>query len=127
MRRGPKLFRGVRQVDQYAEEDAVIDRDTKSIGDDIKANVLGSMNVLEKAAAWMILRWLKREAGGLIMKRLKNWETTIAGLVIAGITVALSMGWITSEQSAMLIGAATAAGLFAAKDGKTGSAPGMGE
>ena len=47
---------------------------------------------------------------------MKNWKTTLAGIIVAGVGFATYMGWITTE-AALAIGAlATAIGLGVAKD-----------
>lgn len=47
---------------------------------------------------------------------LSSWKTTIAGLVVLGLSVALAFGKITLEQYSILLGGATAAGLVTSKD-----------
>lgn len=47
---------------------------------------------------------------------MKNWKTTIAGVLVALITLATYQGWITAEQATSITGALTALGLIVAKD-----------
>jgi len=51
------------------------------------------------------------------MKRILNsWKTTLAGLVILVSLVLMSLSVISGEQFVAILGAVTAAGLFASKD-----------
>lgn len=48
---------------------------------------------------------------------LKNWKTTLAGVIVGGVGIALSLKYITPEVAASIITIAGALGLVAAKDG----------
>ena len=67
----------------------MIDKNTKSIGDDIRANVLGRLNIVEKAAAWVILRVIKREGKNIMVSVLKQDGRT-SGTRVTALLVALS-------------------------------------
>jgi len=47
---------------------------------------------------------------------MKNWKTTLAGVIVAALGVASAMGWISVEVSGAILTIATAVGLVAAKD-----------
>ena len=47
---------------------------------------------------------------------MKNWKTTLAGVIVAGVTFATYMGWITVEIGGAILGLAVAIGLGVAKD-----------
>ena len=47
---------------------------------------------------------------------MNNWKTTLAGVIVAGLGVASSMGWISPEVAGAILTIATAIGLIAAKD-----------
>lgn len=49
---------------------------------------------------------------------MKNWKTTVAGIIVVAIGVATKMEWITVDVSAAIITIATSLGLIAAQDGK---------
>lgn len=52
---------------------------------------------------------------------IKNWKTTLGGIIVAGVTIALAMHKITPDVAAAISGLAITLGLIAAKDGdKTG-------
>lgn len=56
-----------------------------------------------------------------LYKRLtKNWKTTLAGVIILVSLVLMSFGIITGDQFTAILGAVTAAGLFASKDSERG-------
>ena len=67
----------------------MIDKNTKSIGDDIRANVLGRLNIVEKAAAWVILRVIKREGKNIMASVLKQDGRT-SGTRVTSLLIALS-------------------------------------
>jgi hypothetical protein len=45
-----------------------------------------------------------------------NWKTTVAAAVVALITFAQTLGWITPEQANMLTGIAVSLGFAVARD-----------
>jgi len=47
---------------------------------------------------------------------MKNWKTTVAGILVAAIAGATALGYLTAEQAAEITGALTALGLIAATD-----------
>lgn len=47
---------------------------------------------------------------------MKNWKTTVAGIVVAGIAVATALGYLTAQQATAIGAAATSLGLIVAKD-----------
>lgn len=47
---------------------------------------------------------------------MKNWKTTLAGLIVAGVGTAVAMHWISAEVGGAILTIATAVGLIAAKD-----------
>lgn len=47
---------------------------------------------------------------------MKNWKTTLAGLVVAGLSVAVSLGYISQEVAASVSALAVSLGLIIAKD-----------
>ena len=47
---------------------------------------------------------------------MKNWKTTLAGVIVAALGVASAMSWISVEVSGAILTIATAVGLVAAKD-----------
>ena len=47
----------------------------------------------------------------------KNWKTTLAGIIVGGVGIALALHYITPEVAASIITIAGALGLVAAKDG----------
>lgn len=49
---------------------------------------------------------------------MKNWKTTIAGIIVAGVAAATALHWITPEVATAILGAAASAGLIAAADAK---------
>ena len=49
---------------------------------------------------------------------MKNWKTTLAGIIIAGVAFAVHMGYITVEAGGAIISFATALGLITASDAK---------
>ncbi|WP_189337091.1 hypothetical protein [Flavobacterium laiguense] len=54
---------------------------------------------------------------------MKDWKTTLAGVIVGGVAVAIALGYISAEVGAQIIAVAGALGLIAAKDGdKTGIA-----
>ena len=50
------------------------------------------------------------------MKKLKSWKTTLAGVLVAGIAIATSLGAITTEQATETTIGLPAIGLMMAKD-----------
>lgn len=48
---------------------------------------------------------------------MKNWKTTLAGVIVAALGVASAMGRISPEVAGAILTIATAVGLVAAKDG----------
>jgi hypothetical protein len=52
---------------------------------------------------------------------MKNWKTTVAGIAVAILGVAVSMGYITTEVAGAITTIAVSLGLLASKDaGVTG-------
>ena len=49
---------------------------------------------------------------------MKNWKTTLAGIITAGLTVATYMGWITADIAGAITAIAVSLGLIVASDGK---------
>lgn len=47
---------------------------------------------------------------------IKNWKTTLSGVAIAAVTIAVTLSWITAEQAAAINGVLVAFGLALAKD-----------
>lgn len=47
---------------------------------------------------------------------LRSWKTTLAGIALIGLTVALLMGKITTDQYMAAFGVIAAGGFLAAKD-----------
>lgn len=47
---------------------------------------------------------------------MKNWKTTLAGIVVAGLGIATAMHWISPEVAGAIATIATALGLVVAKD-----------
>jgi hypothetical protein len=47
----------------------------------------------------------------------KNWKTTVAGIIVGGVGIALTMHYITPEVATSIITIAGALGLISAKDG----------
>ncbi|WP_337966775.1 hypothetical protein [uncultured Flavobacterium sp.] len=51
----------------------------------------------------------------------KNWRTTLAGIIVGGVAVAVALGYITAEVGGQITGVCVALGLIVSKDGnKTG-------
>lgn len=51
----------------------------------------------------------------------KNWRTTLAGIIVGGVAVAVALGYITAEVGAQITSVCIALGLIVSKDGnKTG-------
>lgn len=48
---------------------------------------------------------------------MKNWKTTLAGVLVGAIAVATYMGYLTDDQAAQLTAALITLGLIVAKDG----------
>lgn len=76
------------------------------------------MNVFQAARLYMKLRpYLAMLENKSMGNLLKNWKTSLAGVIGIFIVVGTSMGWLTHDQ-ALAIGAVTGSfGLIAAKDG----------
>lgn len=49
---------------------------------------------------------------------MKNWKTNLAAVIVAGIGIATTMGWITPEVGVAIGTIAGALGLGAAQDAK---------
>lgn len=49
---------------------------------------------------------------------MKNWKTTLAGIIVVAVGVATKMEWITVDVSTAIITIATSLGLIVASDGK---------
>jgi len=49
---------------------------------------------------------------------MKNWKTTLAGVLASAITIATYMGWITTDIAGAVTTVAISLGLMAASDGK---------
>lgn len=49
----------------------------------------------------------------------RNWRTTLAGIIVGGVAAATALGWITPEIGQSILGIAAAVGLILAKDGST--------
>lgn len=47
---------------------------------------------------------------------MKNWKTTLAGVLVGAIALATYMGYLSGEQAAQVTAALTALGLIVAKD-----------
>lgn len=47
---------------------------------------------------------------------MKNWKTTLAGVIALAITVATTMNWISAEVAAAITTIAVSIGLISAKD-----------
>ncbi len=47
----------------------------------------------------------------------KNWKTTLAGLLVILIPIAVKLGYITSDMAAAIVTVLTGLGFLAAKDG----------
>lgn len=47
----------------------------------------------------------------------RNWKTTLAGIVVGGVAAATALGWISAEIGQSILGIAAAIGLIVAKDG----------
>lgn len=50
---------------------------------------------------------------------MKNWKTTVSGVIALAITVATTMGWISTEVAGAITTIAVSIGLIVAKDGGT--------
>jgi hypothetical protein len=48
---------------------------------------------------------------------MKNWKTTLAGILAIAVTVATSMNWISLEVAGAITTILVSLGLIAAKDG----------
>ena len=48
----------------------------------------------------------------------KNWKTTLAGIIVAVIAGATYLGYLTADQAVAITGTLTALGLIAAEDAK---------
>ncbi len=52
---------------------------------------------------------------------MKNWKTTVAGIIVFVVAGCVALGWISSEIGGMIVAAAAGIGLGLAKDhNKTG-------
>lgn len=51
---------------------------------------------------------------------MKNWKTNLAALIVAGIGIATTMGWITPEVGTAIGTIVTAIGFKVAADAKPG-------
>lgn len=49
---------------------------------------------------------------------MKNWKTTLAGVVVALIAGATYLGYLSADQAVAITGTLTALGLIAAEDAK---------
>lgn len=49
---------------------------------------------------------------------LKNWKTTLAGVIIAGIGLATKLGYITPDLSTSIVTVLSSFGVIIAKDGE---------
>lgn len=47
----------------------------------------------------------------------KNWRTTLAGIIVGSVAVAVALGYITPEVGGQITGVCVALGLIASKDG----------
>ena len=47
---------------------------------------------------------------------MKNWKTTLAGVLVGAIALATYMGYVSEDQAAQIVAALTALGLIIAKD-----------
>jgi len=47
---------------------------------------------------------------------MKNWKTTLAGIITGGVAVAIALEWISVEAGASILATAVALGLIVAKD-----------
>jgi dolichol kinase len=48
---------------------------------------------------------------------IKSWKTTIAGIIVGGVAVAVALGYITTEVGGQITGVCIALGLIVSKDG----------
>lgn len=54
---------------------------------------------------------------------IKNWKTTLTGIIVGGVAIAVALGYITSEIGGQITAVCIALGLIVSKDGnKTGVA-----
>lgn len=52
---------------------------------------------------------------------IKNWKTTLAGIIVGSVAVAVALGYITVEVGGQITSVCIALGLIVSKDGnKTG-------
>jgi hypothetical protein len=52
---------------------------------------------------------------------IKNWKTTLAGIIVGSIAIAVALGYITPEVGGQITSVCIALGLIVSKDGnKTG-------
>lgn len=48
---------------------------------------------------------------------IKNWKTTVAGIIVGGVAAAVALGYITTEVGTQITGICIALGLIVSKDG----------
>lgn len=48
---------------------------------------------------------------------IKNWKTTLTGIIVGGVAAAVALGYITTEVGGQITGLCIALGLIMSKDG----------
>lgn len=48
---------------------------------------------------------------------IKNWKTTVTGIIVGGVAAAVALGYITTEVGTQITGLCIALGLIVSKDG----------
>ncbi|MEN2400576.1 hypothetical protein GKZ90_0012365 [Flavobacterium sp. MC2016-06] len=46
----------------------------------------------------------------------KNWKTTVTGIIVGGVAIAVALGYITTEVGGQITSVCIALGLIASKD-----------
>jgi hypothetical protein len=48
---------------------------------------------------------------------IKNWKTTVTGIIVGGVAAAVALGYISTEVGTQITGLCIALGLIVSKDG----------